>query len=727
MKRVTLSLLLVFVFLMQTISPVFAASVADGSSDKFNYTYFEDGNVKSVYVGENIYSNYDYTDNSQISSIKFANEQSIAYDYDNNDRVVNVYYDDIKAINYDYSNCGEVGVESDYISDRMTSSHVDDSYTVNNMTTGKELFRIEKKTQNIFDFNVNSDVISRNTIIDSSVQNMLEYEMKDHNCMITIHYDSLGRVIDKTVKSGNLLITSNFQYMDDSGDYVQSHETYIYGETMKQKHTWKYEYDSSGNVISRNLCKENMPIKSDTFKYNNNNEITLISDNNKKTTKIDYDNSGNIIKTTKFEDNTITDENLYQYSDESWKDKLTEYDNLQISYDAVGNPISYNHNSYKWTAGRRLQSLNMVDNLNVFYFYDELGHRTRKIVKKPDLKIEYEYFWLGDTLIAMTIDGLNENKIDTVYFLYDFDGNLYGFIKNGIDLYLYETTATGDVIAIYNENGIVANYDYDDFGNIITSHENDSTISYYSPFYYRSYFYDIESKMYYLLSRYYIPEWGRFLNGDAYFSTGVGYFDSNMFAYCDNNFTNFSDPYGYWKKEDHREWSNTIALNSSLSSDIANAIGEGSYSVDIDMSTNPLRDPVNWKYNQRFHFDRRNYCDHISGGEDTRVYYANIYTNAALAKKASGDNINAAKLLGQALHFLQDVSSHGNVGINSSVASHGSGFDDPKYEWENTNRNSVYKVSADYQYEGGPKGYSSRYSEVLQTTLLLIVLYKTKD
>lgn len=96
-----------------------------------------------------------------------------------------------------------------------------------------------------------------------------------------------------------------------------------------------------------------------------------------------------------------------------------------------------------------------------------------------------------------------------------------------------------------------------------------------------------------------------------------------------------------------------------------------------------------------------------------------------MAKKASGDSLNAAKLIGKALHFLQDVSSHGNVGINSSIASHGSGFDDPKYEWKNDSRNSVYKVNSNYQYENGPKGYSSRYAEVMLTTSLLIILYKT--
>ena len=41
--------------------------------------------------------------------------------------------------------------------------------------------------------------------------------------------------------------------------------------------------------------------------------------------------------------------------------------------------------------------------------------------------------------------------------------------------------------------------------------------------------------MYYLQSRYYDPEIGRFLNADAFASTGQGLLGNNMFSYCRNN------------------------------------------------------------------------------------------------------------------------------------------------------------------------------------------------
>ena len=59
------------------------------------------------------------------------------------------------------------------------------------------------------------------------------------------------------------------------------------------------------------------------------------------------------------------------------------------------------------------------------------------------------------------------------------------------------------------------------------------------------YVYDTETGLYYLQSRYYNPAIGRFLNADAYASTGQGITGNNMFAYCGNNPALNSDPSGY--------------------------------------------------------------------------------------------------------------------------------------------------------------------------------------
>ena len=61
-----------------------------------------------------------------------------------------------------------------------------------------------------------------------------------------------------------------------------------------------------------------------------------------------------------------------------------------------------------------------------------------------------------------------------------------------------------------------------------------------NPFRYRGYCYDEETGWYYLQSRYYDPVTGRFLNADSQINPGV--LGTNLFAYCENNPVNMSDP-----------------------------------------------------------------------------------------------------------------------------------------------------------------------------------------
>ena len=54
-----------------------------------------------------------------------------------------------------------------------------------------------------------------------------------------------------------------------------------------------------------------------------------------------------------------------------------------------------------------------------------------------------------------------------------------------------------------------------------------------------------ETGLYYLQSRYYDPEMGRFINADGYATTGHGLIGNNMYAYCGNNPVVNFDPNGH--------------------------------------------------------------------------------------------------------------------------------------------------------------------------------------
>ena len=112
------------------------------------------------------------------------------------------------------------------------------------------------------------------------------------------------------------------------------------------------------------------------------------------------------------------------------------------------------------------------------------------------------------------------------------------FSSEGVIYYL-QTNLQGDVVAIYNKDGTkIYEYAYDAWGNIIKSAQvatGGSDAHAVNPFRYRGYYYDIETGLYYLQSRYYNPEWGRFLNADGYVNANGDLMGYNMFAYCSNN------------------------------------------------------------------------------------------------------------------------------------------------------------------------------------------------
>ena len=99
-------------------------------------------------------------------------------------------------------------------------------------------------------------------------------------------------------------------------------------------------------------------------------------------------------------------------------------------------------------------------------------------------------------------------------------GDAFGFICNGEEYY-YIKNVQNDIVAIADKNGtVVANYYYDAWGNV-TQITGNTALAQTNPLRYRSYYYDSETGFYYVSSRYYDPEIGRWINADNVIA-GVG-------------------------------------------------------------------------------------------------------------------------------------------------------------------------------------------------------------
>lgn len=168
------------------------------------------------------------------------------------------------------------------------------------------------------------------------------------------------------------------------------------------------------------------------------------------------------------------------------------------------------------------------------YSYDSSGIRYQKVANGKT----YTFTYVDGDLIHQT-DGTN-----TWWFYYDHSGKLVAMDYNGT-LYYYMYDSIGNIFGLVDANGaFVANYTYDAWGKILSSSGSMAEIN---PIRYKGYYYDTESGFYYLMSRYYDPVIGRFLNADSFASTGQGVLGYNMYAYCGNNPILFVDYTGQAK------------------------------------------------------------------------------------------------------------------------------------------------------------------------------------
>ena len=109
-----------------------------------------------------------------------------------------------------------------------------------------------------------------------------------------------------------------------------------------------------------------------------------------------------------------------------------------------------------------------------------------------------------------------------------------------------------------------------------------STLGKNNPFRYRGYVYDEETGFYYLQSRYYNPEVGRFISSDVLLSTGQGVIGHNAYAYCLNNPVNREDSNGNWSMPNWLKVTiGAVALVGAVALTVATGGGAAAVAVGV--------------------------------------------------------------------------------------------------------------------------------------------------
>ena len=180
----------------------------------------------------------------------------------------------------------------------------------------------------------------------------------------------------------------------------------------------------------------------------------------------------------------------------------------------------------------------------ISYSYDETGFRTRKGMTGTQT-------WFDRDAAGNLVHETRNNGKDHLYYYYDARDSIGSISYNGVR-YAFRKNLQGDVIAILDTSGnVVARYTYDAWGKVLSvtdANGNANTSSTFignvNPIRYRGYYYDTETRWYYLNSRYYDPTVKRFINADSQTDTSLGGVGYNLFVYCGNNPVTYSDMEG---------------------------------------------------------------------------------------------------------------------------------------------------------------------------------------
>ncbi len=391
-----------------------------------------------------------------------------------------------------------------------------------------------------------------------------EGEEKHFELKICYERNEIGQLEGKTCfvsRINNYEIEPSYQKLEEcKEEYI-----YIGGGTNKlqynnlvnkkrqpfNKEEEKVTYANSGQIVE--IRDQENKIKKE-YEYNYL-AGTLKQEYNKEIGQIitygyeDVNNfGGNLLRKKKYNLNYELEEDIEYLYEMPYIDLLkgikVNNETKNFIYDEGLNLIQYADKKLKWKRGRLLESIEDKET-KIEYQYDSNNIRVeKKEIKKAEItKYEVE----GTRIISETKIKNNEEEY-RIKYLYT-EAEIIGFEieqKNIRSYYIYEKDLEHNIVGLYEMNDYcgtrVASYIYDAYGNhkVLDKNKEENKaknfIGNMNPIRYKGYYYDIETNLFLITSRYYSPELGRFIQPANLSSLKPSSINGlNLYSYANNN------------------------------------------------------------------------------------------------------------------------------------------------------------------------------------------------
>ena len=496
----------------------------NGFSYGIGYDAF--GNTTGTNVNGTALATNTYTySRGLLSNTVYGNGLTVNYTYDEMDRVTGVSFGTTPMYSYSYDGEGNLQRLVDLVRNVTTTFFYDLSGRLirSSSSDGSE-YR--------YDYDLNNNLTKLyQTAAGSNWTTQYTYDADNRPVTVTAGgktitdtYNATGTRANRTYGFTTPYTVALSYLSGANGSKTGMVQTYQNGS----EDAYVYEYDANGNITSITQGWSQA-----TYTYDDMNQLVRVNDGFANlTTTYTYDLSGNILERNEYDFTTgalgtPTDTVAYTYNT-TWRDRLGSYDGQAITCDAIGNPLIYRGFTMTWQ-GKRLSTLS-GNGTTASYTYNEQGVRTSKTVNS----VVTNYSYNGSLLMAQ-VTGSGAGQIKQLYS-YDAAGQLVSVNYNGTEYY-YMRNGQNDIVGLMDNSGaVVVSYSYDSWGKSLTvSGTLATTLGANNPFRYRGYYYDTETGLYYLQTRYYDAEVGRFISADVYLSTGQGIVGNNTYVYCLNN------------------------------------------------------------------------------------------------------------------------------------------------------------------------------------------------